>query len=378
MTLKRIFPLLIFLIFAFTACSGAGSATPDAVPTDTSLPVEDSASATTQSATELVPTTPPVSTDAAPVTAGNALSDPVSSNFIDDRSTPSQVIVSFFNAINRQEYARAYGYYQDGLTSLGDYNAFASGYASTTSVALTFGQISSDAGAGNFYFTVPVILTTSLSGGTTTRYAACYIVHQTNPDNYGAPPFKPMGIDQGQATVMADGTSDADGLTGACAGLPSGGNPAPARAESLDISRSNFIDNRSSAIELVSSLLNAINLKQYVRAYSYFDGPSAYPGAYETYADGFANTDSITALFGTVEGQGAAGSIYYSVPLAEVVHNNDSNTQTFVGCYTVRLTQPGNYANPPVNPMGITAGNFILVENGADLNALLVSACSGG
>ena len=34
--------------------------------------------------------------------------------YLDDRSTPEAVIASFYNAIGRQEYARAWSYYADG------------------------------------------------------------------------------------------------------------------------------------------------------------------------------------------------------------------------------------------------------------------------
>ena len=34
--------------------------------------------------------------------------------YLDDRSTPEAVISSFYNAIDRQEYARAWSYYEDG------------------------------------------------------------------------------------------------------------------------------------------------------------------------------------------------------------------------------------------------------------------------
>jgi hypothetical protein len=135
------------------------------------------------------------------------------------------------------------------------------------------------------------------------------------------------------------------------------------------------VDNRSGAVETVSSLLNAINLHQYVRAYSYFQNPASFPGAYDPFAAGYADTQSLTATFGVVQSEGAAGSLYYKLPLAEVVQTVSSGTKTYVGCYTLRLGQPAVQATPPFQPMGIIDGTFTLVANGTDVTPLLVSAC---
>jgi hypothetical protein len=149
-----------------------------------------------------------------------------------------------------------------------------------------------------------------------------------------------------------------------------------ASANSLNIDKNNFVDNLSGAKETVSSLLNALNLKQYVRAYSYYQVPATYPGPYDPYAAGYANTDTITVTFGTVQTEGAAGSLYYKVPLAEVVLTTSSTTQTFIGCYTLRLAQPGNQITPPFMPMGIVSGKFNQVANGSTLTPLLSTACN--
>jgi len=299
-----------------------------------------------------------------------------SGSYIDDRSMPSQVIVSLYNAINRQEYLRAYNYWMIPATSLGSFPAYAAGYQDTASVTLVFGQISGDAGMSQVYFTIPVILKAIARNGTHTNFAACYVVHETSPDVFGAPPFSPMGIDRGEAKIANINASDASVLASACSDYPSGPMTAPVSAESLDISKNNFLDNRSGPIETVSSFMNALNLKQYVRAYSYFQDPSTYPGSYTPYAAGYADTDVITVTFGTVQSEGAAGSLYYKVPLTMHVLTTASSTQDFVGCYTLRLGQPAVQATPPFQPMGIIAGKFQQVNTHADAITKLPMACN--
>jgi hypothetical protein len=299
-------------------------------------------------------------------------------NYIDDRSTPSQVIVSFYNAINRQEYLRAYNYWADPATSLGSFTSWANGYGDTASVDLVFGQFTGDPGMSQVYYTIPVILKTTAKDNTHTNYAACYVVHEASPDVFGAPPIFPMSIDRGSAQPADINASDASLLATACSSYPAGiGLPTiSASSNGLNIDKSNFVDNRSGPIETVSSLLNAINLKQYVRAYSYFQVPATFPGPYDPYAAGYSNTDVITVTFGTAQSEGAAGSLYFKVPLALKVLTTSNTTQTFMGCYTLRLSQPAVQAAPPFQPMGIISGKFNQVVNGADVNSLLPSACN--
>jgi hypothetical protein len=298
-------------------------------------------------------------------------------NYIDDRSTPSQVIVSFYNAIDRKEYSRAYGYWSDPATSLGSFTSWSNGYGDTASVGLVFGQITGDPGMSQVYYTVPVILKVTTKNYTQANYSACYVIHETNPDVYGAPPISPMSIAQGSAQPSDITASSASVLASACSGYPVGGNPPfSASSNSLNIDKSNFVDNRSGPVETVSSLLNAINLKQYVRAYSYFLDPATFPGSYDSYASGYSNTQSITVTFGSPLSEGAAGSLYFKVPTALKVLTTTNSTQTFVGCYTLRLPQPANQATPPFQPMGIITGKFTQVANGTDINPLLPAACN--
>ena len=380
---RTLFAMLVVLLLA--ACNGTFQVGIEHTPTSTMPPAPAASDTPLPSITAPVPTiTLPAATATlspsntpAPTATSTEAANPVTANYIDDRSTPSQVIVSFYNAINRREYLRAYNYWSNPDTSLGSFTSWANGYSDTASVDLVFGPITGDPGMSQVYYTIPVILKATANNNTHANYAACYIVHETNPAVYGAPPISPMSIDRGQAQVSDINASDASVLATACNGYPAGGNPPfSASSNSLNIDKSNFVDNRSGPIETVSSLLNAINLKQYVRAYSYFQNAATFPGPYDSWAAGYSDTDVITATFGTVQREGAAGSLYYKVPLAMKVLTTSSATRTFVGCYTLRLGQPAVQATPPFQPMGIIAGTFTQVGNGSDVNALLPTACN--
>ncbi len=296
-------------------------------------------------------------------------------DYIDDRSTPSQVIVSYYNALNRGEYLRAYNYWVNPSGTLGSFTKFASGYKDTGRVDLVFGSITSNVGAWQIYYTVPVLLKASAINGVRANWAACYVLHQARPENFGMPPFNSMGIELGSAQPYDLLVSDATALSTACSAYPTNGSAVAVTSNPLNIDKTNFLDDRSGPLETVSSLLNALNRKEYVRAYSYYQNSSFYPGSYDQYVSGYTDTATIIATFGTAQSGAAAGKLYYKQPLAMRVQKNDASIQTFVGCYILQLAQPATQNTPPFQPMGITAGNFYVVDNNVDVNTLLPAAC---
>ena len=158
------------------------------------------------------------STPASPSNASSSNRD--SNPYLDDRSTPIQVLRSYYNAINRKEYVRAYYYwFTPGNSSTSeppDYNDFADGYANTVSVRLTTGKVISDAAAGTVYYQVPAVLTATHTDGTSVRYAGCFRLKQPQPLNFGAPPFEPLGIDSADLRQVSGNASTASLLTASC------------------------------------------------------------------------------------------------------------------------------------------------------------------
>lgn len=112
--------------------------------------------------------------------------------YLDDRSDPASLIRSYYNAIARQEYARAYSY----LSQPPDYQTFSAGYADTASVELVTGNVTSEGAAGSVYATVPVALRAMSADGTAKLYAGCYVTRQVQAAIQD-PPFQPIQIDSG-------------------------------------------------------------------------------------------------------------------------------------------------------------------------------------
>ncbi|NMC86535.1 MAG: hypothetical protein GYA58_14755 [Anaerolineaceae bacterium] len=381
MNKTRIIPLLTLLALTLAACQ-PGTPTPATV-TQASLPTVEIITATSQPTVEQLPTiTPEAQATAAPTTTvaatGGNLADTSSSNYLDDRSTPAALMLSYVNAINRHEYLRAYSYWVNPTPSLGDFDAFTNSFSGVGTESVVIGNISADGAAGSIYYTLPVLYTDTLANsGTTLKYVSCVVMRLPQPANYGEPPIQPLNFDSGTKAALNASISDADALAAACNGQGSGGpTSAPVLENLTDLSANNYIDNRSGAVEVVSSLLNAINRKEYVRAYSYWQNPSQTVGNYDNYAAGYNDTGSVSAVFGTVISDAGAGQFHYQVPVGMIVTTNNNTQQTFIGCYTLHLANPGMQGTLPFEPLGITAGKFKQISNGTSLSPLLATACN--
>ena len=139
--------------------------------------------------------------------------------YLDDRSTPQALVASYYNAINRHEYVRAYSYWQTPAgapSGSPPFARFQEGYANTASVQLDLGNVTTGAVAGNLYYTVPVVLIARTTGGATQTFAGCYTLHLAQPGVQGVPPFLPLGIQSARVRQVSNNASAASLLARAC------------------------------------------------------------------------------------------------------------------------------------------------------------------
>ena len=132
-----------------------------------------------------------------------------------------------------------------------------------------------------------------------------------------------------------------------------------------------YRDDRTDAAAIVSSYYNAIARQEYARAWGYF-GETRPVATFEAFVSGYADTTSIALKLGPVSAEGAAGSLYESVPVAFAATGHDGKVQVFAGCYTTRLLQPANQ-EPPFAPLHIEKAS--LHETTAPLEAALPATC---
>ena len=114
-----------------------------------------------------------------------------------------------------------------------------------------------------------------------------------------------------------------------------------------------YLDNRSTAADVVRSLYNAINLHENARAYDYYSTPPAKDFA--TFAAGYEHTARVDVLTGEITSDGAAGSTFFNVPTAIKATDDKGVSKVFLGCYTIRAVN-GSIQEPPSKPYQIEKG----------------------
>lgn len=114
-----------------------------------------------------------------------------------------------------------------------------------------------------------------------------------------------------------------------------------------------YIDQRSTAVDLITSYYNAINRHEYARAWDYWGGQNQ-DQTYAEFVAGFAETQSVRMQTGPGSSEGAAGSIYFVLPVVIEATGTGGDLQVYSGCYTLRLVQPA-IQEPPFRPLHIEA-----------------------
>ncbi|MDW6022694.1 DUF1176 domain-containing protein [Mesorhizobium sp. BAC0120] len=117
-----------------------------------------------------------------------------------------------------------------------------------------------------------------------------------------------------------------------------------------------YLDNRSDAGALVRSFYNAVNRKEYARAWDYF-GDQKPAKTFDQFVKGYADTERVDVATGGISEEGAAGSVYFQVPVAIKATDKNGDEKVFAGCYTARLANPA-IQEQGFQPMHIEQGGL--------------------
>jgi len=141
-----------------------------------------------------------------------------------------------------------------------------------------------------------------------------------------------------------------------------------------------FYENRTDAVAALKSYYNAINRKEYDRAYSYFNGaPHPAPdlvSPFQQWVAGYAKTASVTLAVGPATADSGAGNIYSSVPTVVIAQGTDGSTSTFAGCYVLHRVNSGISLNPADELFSIYSAKLTPVPANVPLDTLLAQPCS--
>ncbi len=351
--------------------SGLSPTPPPATPTlplPTATPVPPTATVTASPTPEPTPTAPPTPSP----TASGAIEI-----YRDDRSDPASLISSYINALDQDQNARAYGYWEESPERPA-FADFAMVYTDTASaVSVQIGTILGDAGAGQFFYTVPALITFERAAERE-DVVACFTLHLSNPGVQATPPFAPLGIRAVTQRPLSFGEDRTAALAAACpadAGAPVEVLTPP---DPTDISAARYLDDRSSGVQVLRSLFNAVNRREYLRAWSYWEVGSPERPDFETFSAGYRVTDVVALAVGEPVSDAGAGQIYYTVPVALRAIETDGRQRNFAGCYILHLTNPSLQAEPPFQPLAIRSAMLEESDFGdADLAAVAAEvACA--
>lgn len=90
----------------------------------------------------------------------------------------------------------------------------------------------------------------------------------------------------------------------------------------------------SDPLTTLAAYYDAINARDYRRAYSYWDSPAT---SFDRFASGFTDTDRVRLLVEpSARVEGAAGSAYAQVSTIVVATTRAGNERVFAGCYVMR------------------------------------------
>lgn len=117
-----------------------------------------------------------------------------------------------------------------------------------------------------------------------------------------------------------------------------------------------YLDDRSDPAAVVRSLYNAVSRKEYARAWDYF-GDTKPAKDFASFAKGYETTSRVDVETGPVSEEGAAGSIFYNIPVAIRAVNADGSENVFAGCYTARQVS-ASIQEPPFRPIQLDKGSL--------------------
>lgn len=157
--------------------------------------------------------------------------------YLDDRSDAAAIVKSFYNAVSRHEYARAWGYF-GSVKPTRDFETFVEGYRNTASVVVLTGDATAEGAAGSTYYNLPVAFAATGSDNAETVFSGCYVLRLANPQIQD-PPFAGLHIEK--AELKPSSQPLADSLPERCGDAP----PQPAKDEAVERAKVLFADTRA-------------------------------------------------------------------------------------------------------------------------------------
>ena len=115
--------------------------------------------------------------------------------YLDNRSTPKSLVASYFNALNRNEFARAWAYWNNQIEGT-NFEDFVEGFTYIDDIGFKMGQSISEGAAGSTFTQIPLVVEYRDEDGWKETYRGCFLVRIATPD-IQSPPFVGHHFDRG-------------------------------------------------------------------------------------------------------------------------------------------------------------------------------------
>lgn len=126
----------------------------------------------------------------------------------------------------------------------------------------------------------------------------------------------------------------------------------------------------SSPVTMLASFYNAVDAKDYERAFGYWESP---PSGLEAFARGYRDTLKIRLLVQPpTRVEGAAGSVYAEVPTVIIARQRNGSERIFSGCYVARRNNQGSSGEATWR---IYKASLSPIASAASIPRLLAQAC---
>jgi hypothetical protein len=167
-----------------------------------------------------------------------------------------------------------------------------------------------------------MLVATHLDGSRHT-FAGCYVTRRSNPGVDRVSPDTGWWLYSAAVAPTPANTTDATLLAHAC-----------------ESTQPHLVyHDREGPLRLLASYFNAIDHRDYRRAWGYWKNPPN--PSYEDFVHGYAETASVLLVVRPpVRVEGAAGSRYASVPALLIATHTDGSQHAFVACYVTWRVNP--------------------------------------
>lgn len=256
--------------------------------------------------------------------------------YLDDRSDPAAVVRSLYNAVSRQEYARAWDYFGDAKPAK-DFDAFVKGYAETGRVDVETGAVSSEGAAGSIFYNIPVAIRAVGSDGAEKVFAGCYTARQVNA-SIQEPPFRPIQLEKGELKPAEGNLVDV--LPAKCGDAP------PVRTDAVfDLAKKLFASSHQAKCDTAKEGEDAA-LSYAISYHNKADAADAAPSQARLFrffcSMGAYNESHVYYLWNEAEG---LRELHFAVPDLDIHYENDNSDGKLEGVDIIGFRSEGELVN---------------------------------